>query len=308
MSRRDLPPLPALRAFEAAARQLSFTRAAQELGMTQAAISYQIRLLEERLGAPLFLRRPRAVELTPAGRLLGAAATDALDRLAAAYSAAGSDAGGVLAISVLPTFAAHWLAPRIGRFQMKHPDIAVRTSATREVADFGRDDVDVAIRSGRGDWPGLAVRPLFPVAFTPMLSPKVVARSGPVETPADILRLLLIDPGDRWWPLWFEAMGVSGFDPGAHPDSRMGDQHLEARAAMGGHGVAILTPAFYREEIEAGLLLQPFPAVSEEGQYYFLVYPEARRNVAKIRAFREWFDEELRGDDLPGDEASGPLG
>ena len=294
MRHRDLPPLASVRVFEAAARHLSFTRAANELGMTQAAVSYQIKLLEERLGAPLFLRRTRAVELTATGRLLAPATSEALDQLAAAFSAARTDAGGILSISVLPTFAAHWLAPRIGRFQMKHPDIAVRTKATREIANFSRDDVDVAVRSGLGDWPGLEVHPLFPVDFTPMCSPKLIRRHGPINAPADLLRLLLIDPGDRWWGLWFEAMGVGGFQPGGHPDARMGDQHLEARAAIGGYGVAILTPAFYREEIAAGLLVQPFPAICEPGQFYFLAYPTTRRHVAKIRAFRDWFLDELR--------------
>ncbi|WP_246217838.1 transcriptional regulator GcvA [Jiella pacifica] len=294
MRHRDLPPLATIRVFEAAARHLSFTRAADELGMTQAAVSYQIKLLEERLGAPLFLRRTRAVELTATGRLLAPATSEALDQLAAAFSAAKADAGGVLSVSVLPTFAAHWLAPRIGRFQMKHPDIAVRTRATRDVANFSRDDVDVAIRSGLGDWPGLEANPLFPVDFTPMYSPKLVERYGSIERPCDLLRLLLIDPGDRWWKLWFDAMGVPGFEPGGHPDARMGDQHLEARAAIGGYGVAILTPAFYREEIAAGLLVQPFPTASEAGQFYFLAYPTTRRNVPKIRAFRDWFLDELR--------------
>ncbi|MCE7026380.1 transcriptional regulator GcvA [Jiella avicenniae] len=304
MRHRDLPPLAAIRVFEAAARHLSFTKAADELGMTQAAVSYQIKLLEERLGAPLFLRRTRAVELTAPGRLLAPATSEALDQLAAAFSAARADAGGVLSISVLPTFAAHWLAPRIGRFQMKHPDIAVRTKATRDVANFSRDDVDVAIRSGRGDWPGLDVHPLFPVDFSPMYSPKLIGRSGPIDDPADLLRVLLIDPGDRWWKLWFDAMGVAGFEPRGHPDARMGDQHLEARAAIGGYGVAILTPAFYREEIAAGLLVQPFPAISEPGQYYFLTYPTARRNVPKIRAFRDWFLEELQSGGEPDADAA----
>ncbi len=126
MSQRDLPPLAAIRVFEAAARHLSFTRAAEELGMTQAAVSYQIRVLEERVGAPLFLRLARAVELTQTGRLLAPATSEALERLATAFAAARKDTGGVLSLSIVPTFAAHWLAPRIGGFQLKHPEIAVR--------------------------------------------------------------------------------------------------------------------------------------------------------------------------------------
>lgn len=303
MRHRDLPPLAAIRVFEAAARHASFTRAAEELGMTQAAVSYQIKLLEERLGAPLFLRRPRTVELTPTGRQLAPATSEALDLLASAFAAARQDAGSVLTVSVLPTFAAHWLAPRMGRFQMKHPEIAVRITATRAVVDFRREDADVAIRSGLGEWEGLTVHPLFPVAFAPMLSPKLLERHGPLTSPADLLDMLLIDPGDRWWCLWFAAMGIEGFEPAGHPDARMGDQHLEARAAMGGHGVAILTPGFYRQEVEIGLLAQPFPAISETGQNYFLVYPEARRNVPKVRAFRDWLLDELEADEQTRDKA-----
>ena len=236
MSQRDLPPLAAVRVFEAAARHLSFTRAADELGMTQAAVSYQIKVLEERVGAPLFLRLTRAVALTQAGRLLAPATSEALDLLAAAFAAARKDTGGVLSLSVVPTFAAHWLAPRIGGFQLKHPDIAVRINATREIADFTRDDIDMAVRSGDGKWPGLVAHKLMEVDFAPMLSPRLADRLGAPAEPADLLGFPLIGPEDPWWAAWFAANGVAGYTPGGRPITRMGDQLLEARAAIGWTG------------------------------------------------------------------------
>jgi len=286
MGLRDLPPLAAVRVFEAAARRLSFTQAAEELGMTQAAVSYQIKVLEERLGAPLFLRRPRAVELTPAGHLLAPAASEALETLAAAFSAARGNLGGILSISVLPTFAAHWLAPRIGEFQMAHPDIAVRITATRQIVEFGRDNFDLSIRAGDGNWAGIRAHRLMEVDFTPMFSPRLAERLGAPKTPEDLLNFPLIDPGDDWWPLWFAEHGIA-YDPPTQPDSQMGDQHLAARAAIGGQGLAILSPGFYTMEIETGLLLQPFDTVAE-ARSYWLCYSENRRNVPKIRAFRDW--------------------
>lgn len=293
MGQRDLPPLAAVRVFEAAARHLSFTRAAEELGMTQAAVSYQIKVLEERVGSPLFLRLTRALELTQAGRSLAPAASEALELIASAFATARASTRGVLSISVVPTVAAHWLAPRIGSFQLRHPDVAVRIDATRQLADFTRDDVDVAIRSDSdGDWPGLLAHRLMPIDFTPMLSPKLADRLGMPKAPADLLKFPIIDPDDPWWLTWFAAYGIADYDPGSRPIVRMGDQHLEARAAIGGQGVAILTPAFYSTELESGLLVQPFGAALE-GRSYWLCYAEARRNVPKIRAFREWMLAEL---------------
>ncbi|MCW4115978.1 LysR substrate-binding domain-containing protein [Aurantimonas sp. MSK8Z-1] len=288
MTGRDLPPLAAIRVFEAAARHLSFTRAAAELGMTQAAVSYQIKVLEERVGTPLFLRRPRAVELSPTGQLLAPATTEALDRLAGVFAAASGSAGDVLSLSVIPTFAANWLAPRIGSFQLHHPHMATRIDPTRRVADFKREDIDAAIRSGDGQWPGLIAHRLFPVEFTPMLGRPLVERLGLPTNAADLMRYPLIDPEDPWWRLWFERCGVVGFDPHRWPSSRMGDQHLEARAAIGGSGVAILTPTFHRTELDSGALIQPFAAMAEEARFYWLCYPEGRRNLPKIRAFRDW--------------------
>jgi len=283
-----LPPLAAVRAFEAAARHLSFTRAGEELGMTQAAVSYQIKLLEDRLGAPLFLRQPRQVVLTELGRSLAPAVGEAFELLRAAFAAARSGAQNTLTISSNPTFATQWLAPRLGSFQLAQPTLAVRLDSSTDVRDFAREEIDVSIRTGSGHWPGTAAHRLIKATFTPMLSPKLAESIGGIREPADLLKLPIIDPGDPWWPLWFKAAGIAEPSLGGRPRSQMGTQTLEATAAMAGNGVAILTPAFYQAELTAGRLIQPFDLVGYDGHAYWLVYPEARRNAPKIRAFRNW--------------------
>lgn len=284
----QLPPLAAIRAFEAAARHGSFTKAAAELGMTQAAISYQIKQLEDRVGAPLFLRRPRQVTLTETGRRLAPAVSEAFELLSAAYQAARHGAQGTLVINAMHTFAAQWLAQHLGSFQIAHPALAVRLETSSGVVDFARDDVDLVIRGGGGNWPGLTSHLLLRTVFTPMLSPALAATIGGIKDPADLMRLPIIDPGDPWWPKWLQAAGVSTEWLSTKPRSQLGAQTFEATAAMAGRGVAMLTPAFYRAEVESGRLMQPFELIGDDGYGYWLAYPEARRNAPKIRAFREW--------------------
>lgn len=292
---RNLPSFAALRVFEAAARHQSFSRAAAELGMSQAAVSYQIKLIEDRIGAPLFLRHGRRVQLSAVGQRLGPAMTEALDFLAAAFHDAVGSAQGVLRLSVIPTFASNWLAERLAGFQGYHPALAVRLSTSRHLADFDRDEVDLAIAVGRGDWPGLECHELVKADFTPMLAPQLLDRLGGVAEPEDLLRYPLINSTDPLWTLWFEAAGVHR--PGCDDDagSNMGSQHLEALAAAAGHGAAILTPFLHSEAVAAGRLVQPFDRVCPSGQSYWLCYPKSRRNAPTIRAFRTWILNELAG-------------
>ena len=291
----QLPPLAAIRVFEAAARHLSFTGAAAELGMTQAAVSYQIKVLEERVGAPLFLRQPRRVALTEAGQKLAPAITQAFALIGEAYASVRGDADGVLTVSTLLTFASNWLAQHLGLFQLAHPALAVRVDTSNRVVDFAREDIDIAIRSGGGKWPGMEAHMLFRADFTPVLSPALAASIGGVKEPADLLRLPILDPGDIWWTQWFEAAGVHSHDLANRPGSSMGAQAYEANAAIAGHGVAILTRALFKAELADGRLIQPFDLVGDDGHAYWLVYPEARRNVPKIRAFRDWLLAEIAG-------------
>lgn len=289
----QLPPLAAIRVFEATARHLSFTKAASELGMTQAAVSYQIKLLEERVGAPLFLRRPRQVVLTDAGRRLAPKVTEAFALLSEAWSGARSGAEGVLHISSLLTFASTWLAQHLGSFQVAHPTLAVRVDTSNRLVDFAREEVDVAIRSGRGDWPGLEAHWLFSADFTPMLSPALSASIGGVEEPADLLKLPILDADDPWWREWFSRAGIPPQEIRMKPGTSMGAQAYDANAAMAGQGVAILTGALFKVELAEGRLIKPFDIVGNDGHAYWLVYPAARRNVPKIRAFREWLLAEV---------------
>lgn len=291
----SIPPLAALRAFEAVARHLSFTRAADELGMTQAAVSYQIRLLEERLGTPLFLRKPREITLTETGALFARPTVDAFDLLRETYSDPSADAVSTLSISTVPTFAGAWLSPRLGKFQMSHPNLAVRLETSDNIVDFGREDITVAIRAGDGDWPGLESHFLMDIEYTPMLSPELAKKHAPRE-PADLLKLPLLDVVDPNWAVWFTQMGVPL--PACPPRAGLTlstDLH-EARAALAGYGVALLTPRFFRFELATGGLVQPFPEVAKNGRAYWLVYPKGRRNRPAIRRFRAFLLDEIATD------------
>jgi LysR family glycine cleavage system transcriptional activator len=290
----QLPPLAAIRVFEAAARHLSFTAAAAELGMTQAAVSYQIKVLEERAGTPLFLRRPRQVVLTEAGQKLAPAVTQAFGLIGEAYAAVRGGADGVLNVSTLLTFAANWLAQHLGLFQLAHPALAVRVDTSNRIVDFAREDIDIAIRSGGGNWPGMETHMLFRADFTPVLSPKLAAGIGGVKEPADLLKLPILDPGDIWWKQWFEAAGVKVDGLAERPGTSMGAQAYEANAAIAGQGVAIVTRALFKVELADGRLIQPFDIVGDDGHAYWLVYPTGRRNVPKIRVFRDWILAEVK--------------
>ncbi|MGO8114719.1 LysR substrate-binding domain-containing protein [Rhizobium leguminosarum] len=287
-------PLNALRVFEAAARLGSFTKAGDELGMTQTAVSYQIKLLEENVGEPLFLRRPRQIALTETGERLAPKATEAFAMLHDAMATARDSVEGTLAISSTHTFASKWLAPRLGSFHLKHPAIAVRFQASSDIIDFAREQIDVGIRWGDGNWPGLALHRLMGLEFTPMLSPKLAEAAGGIREPRDLLNFDIFDAGDIWWKQWFEAAGVTDTDLDRRPRNQLGSQAVEADAAIAGHGVAILHPAFYAAEIALGRLYQPFELTRSDGKAYWLVYPENRRNVPKIKAFRNWILEEMK--------------
>lgn len=287
-------PVNALRVFEAAARLGSFTKAGEELGISQTAVSYQIKLLEQLVGTQLFVRRPRQVQLTDVGEKLAAKARQAFSILRDAVSETENAPDTALVIDSTPTFASQWLARHLGSFQLKHPDLAVRLTSRNTLIDFTQDPVDVAIRSGRGSWPGLDCYPLMPVDFAPMLSPSLADSVGGLQEPADLLKLPIVDLDDPWWQIWFTAAGVEDAGLSKRPSTDLGVQFFGAQAAMAGQGVAMLTPAFYRDDLLAGRLHQPFDVRANEGHSYWLVYPESRRNIRKIRDFRSWIVEAFR--------------
>lgn len=288
---RRLPPLSAVRVFEAAARHENFTAAAGELGMTQAAVSHQIRLLEDRLGQKLFRRERQRVILTEAGRRAALRAGRGLDEIEAAFSELRAEDDGALTISTTVTFANTWLAWRLGRFQVSHPDIAVRLSADNRLTDFAA--VDVAIRLGDGDWPELSAHRLVTVDFTPMCSPAFLAARGGTIALEDLPTLPLISPTEPSWTQWLHDVGLSPAVVGPLSGVQLDNQANEGHAAMAGQGIAILTPFLWRQDMADGRLTQLFAETSTLGQAFWLVYPEHRRRSAKIRRFREWLEAEV---------------
>jgi LysR family transcriptional regulator, glycine cleavage system transcriptional activator len=289
---RHLPPLTAVKVFEAAARHENFTQAAAELRMTQAAVSYQVRLLEERLGVPLFLRSKQRVTLSDAGRRVAPHVSTALDGISEAFASLIDENETVLSISTAQTFAANWLAPRLGIFHIERPELAVRLQTTNVLVDFARDDVDVAVRMGSGGWPGLRQHFLFRHHWTPLCSPGFRDRYG-LGVPQDVLRAPRLSPDDDWWKQWLSAAGVVEPDGVRAPGIRLDSQVEEGQAVLAGHGIAMLTPLFWKTELASGRLVQPFPLITSEARGSWLVYPEHKRNQPKIKAFRDWMMRQI---------------
>jgi LysR family glycine cleavage system transcriptional activator len=299
---RKLPPLAALRAFEAAARNENFTAAAAELGMTQAAVSYQVKALEDRIGSALFVREKGRARLTPLGARLLPTLSQAFDAIEAAFASQEADDESLLTITTTTTFGNTWLAWRLGTFQMDHPDLAVRLITNNALVDLRSGDADVGIRAGTGDWPGLERQRLFRTSFTPMASPECIEaverKLGRPLQPADIAAQNLINPGDEWWQQWFSDNDVAADETALRrPGVRLDNQANEGHAAMAGQGFALLTPLLWAGDVAAGRLAVPFPdRVSTRNWSYWLVFPPERRMVPKIKRFREWllaqFDEE----------------
>lgn len=288
----ELPPLGAIRVFEAAARLGSFTKAAEELGMTQSAASYQIKLLEERAGTALFVRKTRKVELTEAGALLSPEASAAFSMLSDAWMSTKGGASGVLAVTMIETFASNWLAMRLGSFQLMHPNLAVKIETSNRLADFSREAVDVGIRTGAGNWPGLKAHYLFKADYTPMLSPRLLKSVGAIRTPEDLYKVPLCCADYPWWKNWFEAAGVT-FDPGrVIRGPSLETQTNDAMAAITDQGAAILTRNLYGAFLAKGQLIEPFDVSATDGDGYWLVHSDGRRNATKIKVFRDWILEQ----------------
>ncbi|MGK9168640.1 LysR family transcriptional regulator [Inquilinus limosus] len=283
----DSLPLPALHAFEAAARHGSFTRAAEELGLTQAAISYHVKRLEERLGAPLFARRGRSLALTEAGERLAAEVVDAFGRLRAAVGSEVDAVGRDLTVVSVPTFTTHWLAPRLGAFQAAHPELTVRLATSTELGDSieGELAADIEIRAGPSGFPPRVVaHKLLEVRLACVVAPRLAVG---LRTPADVLALPLIGM-TMSWDAWFKAVDVDAPAALRKPAPRFDNQAASAQAAAAGLGAALVTPEFFAEDIAAGRLAVPFPLAVDRAKAYWLVYAADQRHRPKIRAFRDW--------------------
>lgn len=286
-----LPSLNGLRAFEAAARHLSFTLAASELNVTQTAISHQIRRLEEELGIRLFVRQNRALALTPEARdyLPGvrAAFNDlrlATDRLLR------KDDDKVLTVSTLASLAAKWLLPRLTDFQEQHPGIDVRITTSTSLVDFQRDNVDAAIRYGRGQWPGLRADWLMADELFPVCSPSLLRGDKPLRQPEDLKGYPLLHTSNANsddWRLWLTAAGLPA-DIARQPGITFDMIFMTIQAAIDGIGVAMGRTSYVQDDIAKGRLVVPFKIALPADAGFYLVAPEGRREAPKLAAFRDW--------------------
>ena len=297
MERRRLPPLNALRAFEAAARHLNFSRAADELAVTPGAVSQQIQNLEDYIGAALFKRTPKGLLLTDGAQTALPALREAFDRLAeaAALLTAGYD-GRRLTVSVAPSFAAKWLMPRLGSFEEAHPEVDVWISAGMELVDFNAGEVDVAIRYGTGRYPGLEVVRLMAETVIPVAAPALLEQT-PLRSEADLADHTLLhdgspdaDPSCPDWPMWLAARGQRQIDGARGP--RYNQSSLVIEAAVNGRGVALAKRTLAQADLDAGRLVAPLPGATEVDFAYHLVFPKAKARMAQVKAFTAWLVRE----------------
>lgn len=288
MSARKLPPLNALRAFEAAARHQSFTRAAEELSVTQAAVSHQVKALEERLQLRLFERHGRGLWLTDEGELYLPFLRQAFDLIADGTDLVQNhEAHGPLAVTMLPTFAVRWFIPRLGSFQKQHPDIEVRIATTERNVDFTREDVDLGIRYGKGQWSDLECDKLFDDRYVAVCSPALMRGETPLVRPEDLRNVpLLHDADDEDWRFWLTALHVHGVDSSKGLFFDTHDQALEAAAA--GLGVALGSRVIVQDDLDDGRLVMPFGDLTDEPLSHYLVYPKGALRKPKVAAFRTW--------------------
>ena len=294
---RQIPGMRALRTLISAGRHLNFTRAADELGLTPAAVSFQIKEIEEQLGVRLFTRTSRTIRLTEAGAILCKAAGDAMDGMGRAVSKARKAGRGAaqLIVTVDPQFATKWLMRRVEEFRRLHPGIELCFDISYEVRDFEVDDIDVAIRFGSGKYPGLAASRLFDNVIVPVCSPRLLASGKPLKEPRDLLHHTLAHiewsrQGVTWpnWRMWMAAAGVDEYDGSNTLVFSASSNAVDA--AMAGDAVALADFAMVANDLSEGRLVRPFAlSIKVAPEYaYFLVYPEQNASDARIIAFRDW--------------------
>lgn len=285
--KRRLPPLNTLPSFEAAARHLSFSKAADELHVTHGAVSRAIRNLEKHLGIQLFTRSVRAVRLTPMGASFAADVRQILDQLAAATLATTGQQSSVLNVSTLDTFASKWLVPRLFKFRRENPGIDVRLSTSERLADFVSDGIDIAIRYGRGRYPGVTSDLLMKEDVFPVCSPTLLQGPDPLHTPADLKHHTLIhDNFHVDWAMWLRMAGIGDIDAHKGPSFYSSEHVLQA--AVQGEGVALGRSALVADDLATGRLVRPFALSLPAELAYYIVYPPAALKRSKVRVFRDW--------------------
>lgn len=296
---RRLPPLSALRPFEAAARLESFTKAAQELHITHGAVSHQVRALEENLGTPLFTRHGKRVTLTAAGRVFGERVRAALQEIAQAADALRARRDDRLTVSVLPSFASRWLMPRLIRFMDAHAKIEVNVIASTALADFTNDGVDVAIRFGNGPWSPHVCEEFLEDEYFPVASPGKNRGKVP-KTPRDLLRMGIIREDRDYWSAWFEAAGISMEEAVAARGPTFNDSTYALQSAARGEGIALARRSIVAEDLERGTLKRLFAIAVPSHERYWFVSPKETADTFKVKAFRAWVKKELGSDPNSG--------
>ncbi len=299
---RPIPPLNPLRTFEVAARHLSFTRAAEELFVTAAAVSHQIKTLEESLGVVLFVRQPKSLELTKAGEAYLPGIQRAFKQMAdATHQLHLRGNPSTLRINVPPTFAVKWLIPRLVRFLKEHPAIDVKVSTSAQSVDFDREGFDLAVRYGRGVYPGLHAELCLPVEVFPVCSPALLKGEHPLRVPADLKHHTLLhddstytDVSNPNWAMWLNHAGVEDVDATRGPS--FWPSHLVINAAIDGLGVALAKRNWVEQDIAECRLVRPFDITLPVEFSYFLVYPESRADDRMIATFVDWVRGEVAKD------------
>jgi LysR family glycine cleavage system transcriptional activator len=291
---RRLPPLNALRAFESAARNGSLTRAAQELSVTQGAVSRHVSQLEEWLGLRLCARIRRGIEITPEGAALAAVLGTAFDQIETQVHRLRHHrpAGNTLRIKLPPTFAIRWFVPRLARFHALNRHIDVQITTSHQTVDFDREDIDICIHSGPAPLTGLACRRLFGETLLPVCSPGLLQRTGAPADPADLSRHVLLcslhRPDD--WPTWLDAAGVTTVD--GNSGLKFENSALAYQAAIDELGIVMAQRAFVEEDLRTGRLVEPLGLRAKTGSGYYLVYPPPQRSAPLIKAFEQWILQE----------------
>jgi LysR family glycine cleavage system transcriptional activator len=294
--RPRLPPLNALKAFEAAARHEIFTRAAEELCVTQGAVSHQVKALEAELAVKLFNRERQRLIITEAGKDYLTVVRDALDRIAVGTERLlQRQNAGVLTVSTSPDFAAKWLVHRLGHFADAHPGIDLRVSATLHHVDFAREEVDLAVRHGEGSWPGLDTVRLSAEQLFAVCSPKLISGRRRLNKPADILNFPLLHLDSRAdWTNWLQAAGLDGADVMHGPVLNRASMVIDA--AINGQGIALARTTLAAWDIINGRLVRPFSESLRLSKTYWIVCPKATATVPKIVTFRDWLLAEASSD------------
>ncbi len=295
---KQIPPLNGLRVFEAAARHLSFTKAADELNVTPGAVSQQIKALEDFLQTPVFRRQKRSLLLTDEAQASLPILREGFDKLAEAGKilSAKSDTGR-LTVSVAPSLASKWLVPRLDRFQEAHPEIDVWVSADMDVVDFAVDDVDMAIRYGQGAYPGLVAEHLMAETIVPVCSPNLLTSDHPLKSPEDLTHHTLLhdispdkDESCPTWPMWLKAAGIC--HRAGERGLKFNQSSLVIEAAVAGKGVALAKSALALADLEAARLVIPFDMTTPTNFGYFIVHPPSKSSSPAVKLFSAWLKEE----------------